>query len=58
VTQIGGELGIVFDEALIAELGLDAETEVEVRVEWDRLILEPVAPGCEPSDSSGEPPRR
>jgi antitoxin component of MazEF toxin-antitoxin module len=42
LTEVGNGLGLVIDKPLLKELGIDRETELELRIEGKALIIEHV----------------
>jgi antitoxin component of MazEF toxin-antitoxin module len=45
LSAIGNSLGIVIEKPILEILGIDRETELEMRADGERLIIEPVRGG-------------
>ena len=42
LTKIGSSLGIIIDKPILELLRINAETQIEISTDGDRLILQPV----------------
>jgi antitoxin MazE len=42
LATVGNSLGIIIEKPILSLLNIDRNTELEVRTDGDRLILEPV----------------
>lgn len=42
LTKIGSSLGIIIDKPILDLLRIDAQTEIEITTDGDRLILRPI----------------
>jgi antitoxin component of MazEF toxin-antitoxin module len=45
LSAIGNSLGIVIEKPILELLGIDRETELDLRTDGERLIIEPVRGG-------------
>ena len=45
LTAIGNSLGLVIEKPILELLGIDKDTELELRTDGERLLVEPVRKG-------------
>lgn len=44
LSAIGNSLGIIIEKPILELLGIDRDTDLEMRTDGERLIIEPVRP--------------